>query len=403
MSKVTLRRRLIWGGTGLVILVLLAAALAPRPVPADFAIVTRGTLLVTLDHEGITRARDPFEISAPLPGRVLRIELEPGDTVTAGETVLATFQPTDPVLLDTRTRAEAEARLKAARGALDRARAERQRVEAQHDLAAAERERIRSLFERGIVSEQDLDAAEAEARAAAESLVAAEAAARSARYEVEVAAAALIEPGDDASNGPVRTIALRSPVEGVVLRRLRRSEATVPAGEPLLEVADLSELEVVADFLSTDAVQMRPGMAVLIERWGGDRPLRGRLRRVEPAGFMKISALGVEEQRVWVVVDFDQPRSAWEALGDGYRVEVQVVVYEHGEAVKVPTSSLFRHADGWAVFAVQGSRARLTEVEIGRRNGLEAEVLSGVDEGARVVVHPSDSVTDGVRVAERGA
>jgi HlyD family secretion protein len=403
MGKTSARRRLIWGGAALAIVMLIAAALAPRPVPSELATVSRGTLTVTLDHEGVTRSHDPFEISAPLAGRVLRIELEPGDTVIANQTVLATFQPTDPVMLDNRTRAEAQARLKAARGSYDRAGAERERSLAEHDLASSEYERIRSLQERGIVSQQELDAAEAAARAAAESLVAAEAAARSARHEVELAAASLLEPGDGTTNGPARTLAIRSPVDGVVLRRLRQSEAIVPAGEPLLEVADLSDLEVVADFLSTDAVRMRPGMPALIERWGGERPLKARVRRVEPAGFMKISALGVEEQRVWVVVDFDEDRERWSALGDGYRVEVRVVVYERDDALKVPTSSLFRHGDGWAVFAVDGDdRARLTPIEIDQRNGLEAEVLSGLEEGERVVIHPPEAVKDGVRVRERG-
>jgi HlyD family secretion protein len=401
MSKTTQRRRLIWGGVGLVVAVLIGAALVPRPIASELATVTVGAFQVTLDHEGVTRSHDPFEISAPLAGRVLRIELEPGDTVVANETVLATFQPTVPVMLDSRTRAEAQARLKAAQGAYDRATAERERYEAEHDLAASEYVRVRSLHGRGIVSQQELDASEATARAAAESLVAAEAAARSARHEVELAAASLLEPGDGAAGGAATTLAIRSPVDGVVLRRLRQSEAIVPAGEPLLEVADLDDLEVVADFLSTDAVKMRPGMRALIERWGGDNPIEARVRRVEPAGFMKISALGVEEQRVWVVVDFAEDRDRWRALGDGYRVEVRVVVYEREDSLKVPTSSLFRHGDGWAVFAVERGRARLTEIEIGQRNGLEAEVLGGIDEGTRVVVHPPDSVTDGDRVRER--
>jgi HlyD family secretion protein len=219
---------------------------------------------------------------------------------------------------------------------------------------------------------------------------------------VELAAASLLEPGDGTTGGPLTTLAIRSPVDGVVLRRLRQSEAIVRAGEPLIEVADLDDLEIVADFLSTDAVKMRPGMPALIERWGGDRPLAARVRRIEPAGFMKISALGVEEQRVWVVVDFDDDREERRALGDGYRVEVRVVIYERDDAIKVPVSTLFRHGDGWAVFAVDRGRARLTEIEIGQRNGLEAEVVSGIDEGTRVVVHPPDAVNDGVQVKERG-
>jgi HlyD family secretion protein len=190
-------------------------------------------------------------------------------------------------------------------------------------------------------------------------------------------------------------------VDGVVLRRLRESEAVVPAGEPLMEVADPADLEVVADFLSTDAVKMRAGMPVRIEQWGGEGALRGKVRRVEPSGFMKISALGVEEQRVNVIVDFDDPREAWRSLGDEYRVEVRVVVWEKEDVVQVPTSSLFRHGEAWAVFVANGRKARLTDVNTGRRNGLHAEILEGVEEGDRVVIHPSDKVVDGVRVRER--
>jgi HlyD family secretion protein len=194
---------------------------------------------------------------------------------------------------------------------------------------------------------------------------------------------------------------IRSPVDGVVLRRVRESEAVVAPGEPLLELGDPAQLEIVSDLLSTDAVKVRPGNPVLIEQWGGDRTLRGRVRRVEPSGFMKVSALGVEEQRVNVLVDFEDPAEAWKALGDGYRVEVRIVVWESPDAVRVPTTSLFRKGDGWAVFAVEGGRARIRPVVVGRRNGLEAEVVSGVAPADRVIVHPGDRIVDGSRVAER--
>jgi len=381
------------------IVALIALALAPRPVPVDLGAAARGALEVTLDHEGRTRVRERYEISAPVPGRVLRIRLEPGDPVVANETVLAIFEPIDPSLLDTRSRIEAEALVQGAEAVLARARADRERARAELEYADSELDRARRLAEQGIVSEERLDAAAVEARARREALDAAGSATRAASYDLEAARARLLEPGEGAAGGG--SIHLRSPIDGVVLRRLRQSEAVVQAGEPLLEVADPADLEVVADFLSTDAVKMDPGMRVVIDEWGGEGVLQARVRRVEPSGFMKVSALGVEEQRVNVVVDFDDPYEAWEKLGDEYRVEVRVVVWQADDVLLVPTGALFRHAGGWAVFAVDAGRARLQPLEVGQRDGLHAQVLSGLDPGASVVVHPSDSVQDGVRVALR--
>ena len=404
MNSVGKRRLVIWGGAGLVVAALLVIGLAPRAVPADMETVVEGPLQVVVEHEGITRIRNPFVISAPVDGRVRRIELEPGDPVRADQTVLVTFEPVDPVLLDARSRAEAEAALKTAQAALARSRAERERARATAQLAATELVRTRDLTEQKIVAQQVLDSAEADAEASREALLAAESAVRAAQHELEAAQARLMTPGQDGLGGAdeeLTSLELRSPVDGVVLRRIRQSAAVVARGEPLLEVADPSDLEIVADFLSTDAVRIKPGMAVLIDRWGGDRVLQARVRRVEPGGFMKISALGVEEQRVNVVADFDDPMQAWETLGDQYRVQVGVVVWESDNVLLVPTSSLFRSGDEWAVYIVDGGKARLRRVEIGHRTGLKAEVLNGLESGQRVVAHPSDAVSDGTRIRPR--
>ena len=399
------RRKLMWTVSGVLLLLIVAWAFWPRPEPADFAVVQRAPLRVTLDEEGETRVRDRFVVSAPLAGRVLRIELEPGDPVEADETVLAVFQPQTPTLLDARSRAEAEATVRAARSSLETARAERDRARAELDFAEAEVERIRRLAREEIVSETELDSAELAARSRTEALEAAEFATQTGRYQLEVARARLVEgstatdnPGHQETGSP---ILLRSPVDGVVLRRMRESEAVVAAGEPLLEVGEPEDLEIVADYLSADAVKIRPGDRVLIEEWGGDEPLEGRVRRVEPSGFMKISALGVEEQRVNIVVDFDDPPQARPGLADGYRVELRVVLWEGEDVLQVPTGSLFRAGEGWAVFAVEKGRAHLRQVEIGRQGGLAAEVLSGLEEGDRVLLHPGDSITEGLRVEER--
>jgi HlyD family secretion protein len=395
-----LKRRLIWGGVGLVVVALVAFSLRQKPEPADVVRVERGSLRVTLDEEGETRVRDRYMVSAPVAGRVLRIELEPGDPVVAGDTVLATFQPGDPVPLDARSHAEAEARVRSAEAALGRARADRQSVEAELRFAEAELARARRLASEAIVSKETLESAELQVETDRESLRSAEFAVKTAQSDLEQARARLMQDGGGSSRPPIE---IRAPIGGVVLRRLHESEAIVAAGEPLIEVADPDQLEIVSDFLSTDAVKIQPDQRVLIEQWGGEGSLQGVVRRVEPYGFTKISALGVEEQRVNVVIDFDDAREAWDVLGDGYRVEVRVVVWERESVVKVPTSALFRSGSAWAVFAVADGKAAERAVEIGQRNGLEAEVISGLAEGDPVIVHPGDRIADGVKIEERSS
>ena len=397
--KVGTSRVVVWGAA-LLVLVSVGLALRPGAVPVDLASVERGPLQVTLDEEGETRVRNRYMVSAPLPGRVLRIDLEPGDPVTAGETVLATFEPADPILLDARARAEAEARVRAAEAAVERTRAERTGAEASRDFAQRELERYQQLADTGLVARDRLESAQVEARTRREALRAAEFAVATAEHQLEVARAGLFQ-ARAGSAAPDGTIVLRSPIDGVVLQRLRESEAVVPSGAPLLEIADPTQLEIVSDMLSADAVQIDAGDPVLIDQWGGDAVLRGRVRRVEPFGFTKISALGVEEQRVNVIVDFEDPREAWKALGDGYRVEVRVVIWEGDDVLQVPTSGLFRDGDDWAVFRVQHDTAELRHVQIGQRTGLQAEVTGGLDAGDRIIAHPSDDVRDGVSVEPR--
>jgi HlyD family secretion protein len=404
MKTASRRRMIVWGGVSVVGISALAIALVPRPIPVDTAPVERGRMAVTLDHEGRTRVRDRYVVSAPVPGRVLRIELEPGDPVRAGDTVLATFLPGAPALIDVRSRAEAESRVRAAEALLARVRAEREQGRVTAEFAQTESRRARGLSEQGVVSAELRESAEAEARVRESALKAADSAVEAAERDVETAKAALFEPAptrEPGSAGSRAALQLRSPIDGVVLRRVRESEGIVLQSEPLVEVADLSALEVIADFLSADAVRIRPGLPVLIEQWGGGAPLKGRVRRVEPSAFLKISALGVEEQRVWVVIGFEDPRAAWQALGDGYRVEARVVIWEQPDVLKVPTSSLFRQGDGWAAFVVDNGRATIRALRIGQRNGSAAEVVEGVKAGERVIVHPPDQVADGIRVVQR--
>jgi HlyD family secretion protein len=377
--------------------VLVAIALWPKTVAVDASAASRGPLVVTVDEEGVTRVRDRFVLYAPAAGRVLRIELEPGDEVKRG-TVVTRVRPETPPLLDARARSEAEAAIETARATVGRARADEQR--ARTTLAQAERElaRARELARNELAAQQVLDTREAEARAAQDAVDAAVFASRAAASELQRSEARLRPPPADARG---RDLDVTSPIDGVVLKRLHESESVVPAGEGLVEVGDPRRLEIVADLLSADAVKVKPGARVMVEQWGGDKVLDARVRRIEPAGFTKISALGVEEQRVNVVIDFVNPVEAWAALGDAYRVEVRIVVWETADALKVPTSALFREGEAWAVYVLADDRAARTIVELGRQTGQEAEVVQGLSDGARVILHPSDTLTDGARVQER--
>ncbi len=376
---------------------LLAVALWPTSVPVETAIVSRGPLMVTIDEEGRTRVRDRFVVAAPLAGRVLRIELEPGDRVQAGD-VVARLRPEAAPMLDARSRAEAAAALDVARATVGRVQAEEQRARAA--LAQAERElkRVRDLVAESLATPQQLDAREADVRTAQEAVNAASFAARAAAADVERARVRLTPAVVDASG---RIVPVVAPVDGVVLRRLRESESVVPPGDPLVEIGDPAQLEIVVDLLSVDAVRVKPGARVLIEQWGGDRSLEARVKRVEPYGFTKISALGVEEQRVNVILELVDPSGAWASLGDGYRVEARIVTWESADVLTIPTGALIRTGDQWAAYVVRDGRAALVPLTLGHQNGQTAEVTGGLDAGAVVVMHPGDTIADGVRLASR--
>jgi HlyD family secretion protein len=376
---------------------LLAVALWPRPAIVEVATATRGPLVVTVDEEGVTRVRERFIVSSPLAGRVLRIELDPGDAVKRGQPVAVVRSEAAP-LLDERARAEAEAAVESARAALGRARAEEQRARATVAQIRRELSRVRELAESRVTSPQELDTKEAELKVAEESVNATTFAVKAASFDLQRAQARLIPPNTQTRG---RVVTVGSPADGVVLKRIRESESMVPAGDPLLEVGDPMRLEIVSDLVSTDAVRVKPGSRALIEQWGGDNTLEASVRRVEPAGFTKISALGVEEQRVNVVLDFADPASTCAALGDAYRVAVRIVVWEGRDVLKVPTSALFRDGPEWAVYRVVQDRAQRTRVDVGHQTGQEAEIAAGVSAGDRVIVHPGDTLKHGARVRPR--
>jgi HlyD family secretion protein len=382
-----LRHKGLIGG-GLVVAAIVAMALWPESMEVGVATADRGPMQVTVDEDGETRVRDRFTISAPVGGRLQRITLEVGDPVTRDETVLARIVPAEAPLIDTRTRSELEAAVEAARAAVGQARAERERAAATLARARSTLRRQQELMKVGAIASDDLEDAETAVATSEEALRAAEFTVTRAEYELQLARARLEAPA-----APGRATQVTAPIDGVVLRRHRESESVVPVGEPLLDIGSPDRLEIVADLLSTDAVRVDEGAEVLVEQWGGGQTLRGRVRRVEPAGFMKVSALGVEEQRVNVRIDFDDPPAAAQ-LGDGYRVEVRVVLWQEDDVLRVPVGSLFRQGEGWAVFVVEDGHMYERAVELGQRNAQFGQILSGVDAGATVVMHPPDTLTD---------
>jgi HlyD family secretion protein len=389
---------------GLLVAALLAAtagavaALRPRPVPVDVARAARGPLVVAIEESGMTRVKDRYLVSAPASGLVSRLPLEAGDAVGEGDT-LAEVAPALSPLLDDRTRAEAEARLGAAQSALGQVRAQAGRAQAARELAEQELARVRQLAAGNAVTAQAADQAAFEARMRAEELTSARFAGKVAQEEVRRARVALGRDG--AGRARDRHVDVLAPVSGRVLRVLQKSAAVVPAGAPLLEIGDPAALEIVVDLLTTDAVHVQPGTPVVIGGWGGAGALAARVRRVEPSAFTRPSALGVDEQRVNVVVALVEPRERWAVLGDGYRVEARLELWRSEDVLQVPQGAVFRRGDGWAVFAVDGGVARLRPVTIGHRGETGVEILSGLEPGVTVAVHPGDRVKEGARVEAR--
>ena len=384
----------------------------PQPVPVDLAVAAREPMEVTADDVGKTNVRHIYTVSAPISGKVLRISQRPGDPgpslhvgdqVIANETVVAVMQPTTPNFNDVRSREEAQASVTAADASVKQAESEVRRLEAAVAFYRTELTRAETLARTQSVSAQALDKAKFDAETN-------EAALTSAKAQVEVwkgarasLAARLIEPSATTTPAnPACCIEVRAPVTGRVLKVVQQSEAVVQTGTPLIEIGDPLDLEVIADLLSTDAVQISTGAAVRIDGWGGP-PIRGRVTRVDPAGFLKISALGIEEQRVRVTIGLVDPPETWSRLGHDYRVIVHVTVWNTDDALTVPLGSLFRKGDEWAVFTIQKGRAHTTTVHAGHRNQRVTEVLAGLSKGDQIVLHPSDRIADGVRIMQRAS
>jgi len=395
------RSRMIWSAAAIGVVAAFAWALWPKPVLVDLATVGRGTLEVTVEDEGVTRIREVYTVSAPTAGKMLRSALTVGDPVVAGGTVVARFEPGDPIFLDARSRRVAEAAVEAAKSGVTLAQAQVDQARSQLAFARSDLIRAAELAERRTIPERSLEKARLDVATGESAVASALATLEVRRRELESARAQLIQPGEGGGPANACCIEVRSPVDGRVLKLIVESEQVVGAGSPLVEIGDPADLEIVVDLLSRDAVRVEPGQSARIESWGGEAVLAAKVRRVEPTGFTKVSALGIEEQRVKVVLDFVDPPAAWKRLGHVFRIVARIVVWRGEGVVEVPIGALFRSGDGWAVFVVADGRAQLRSIEIGERNQRHARVVSGLAEGERIVLHPSDAVRDGVRTVAR--
>jgi HlyD family secretion protein len=407
-------RTWMMAGTGIVVAAGVVYAFWPQPVLVDMGKVERAPMIVTIDEEARTRVHDAYVVAAPIAGRLLRVEVLPGDAVEGGQSVIARMLPIHPPALDIRTLEQARTAVNSAQAAVQVARADLKKSIAEKDYAEQDLERKRKLSSKGFTSKAALDESERAWRAASAGLDVAKATISMREADLANARAQLISfavPGETSALGSnadpdaleiAGTIPITAPVTGRILRVIQESETTVSAGAPILEIGDTSnDLEVMAELLSTDAVQVSPGDRVIIRKWGGAKLLNGIVERVEPWGFTKISALGVEEQRVKTIIRFTDPPATRRSLGHGFRVETRIVIWETKDALTVPSSALFRQGGKWAVFTVDGGQAHLTPVDVGRNNGTQAEILGGIDDGAAVILYPGPSLIDGAKVARR--
>ena len=397
-------KRGLLGAFALFIALLFIYALMPSPVLVDTEMIGRGPLEVTVDEEGETRIREVYTVSAPVGGKVLRAPREIGDRVEKNKTLVAVIQPVDPSFLDVRRRRELESAVAAAEAAVSHTRTQIVRAQAELRFAESEKVRAESLAQRGTVSKRTLEKAQMDVDVRGAELEQSRANLELRQRELESAKARLIGPQtriDTEVNGENGFVEVFAPENGRVLKIQTESEQVVRPGEALLEIGDPNDLEIVVDLLSTDAVKVKQGAQAHVEGWGGGRELAAKVRRIDPAGFTKISALGIEEQRVNTVLDLVDPKENWQQLGHDFRVFVRVTVWKSDDVLRVPLSALFRSGDDWAVFKFEDDRAVLTPVKIGQRNSEHAEIIEGLDARDRVILHPSDRVADGVGVEER--
>ena len=383
---------------GIGLLTLIVVGLLPKPLPAEIAVVSRGDLQVTVNEEGMTRVKNRYVIASPVAGQLRRIDWKPGAVVEAGKTVLAVLESGGADILDARSLVQAEARVRAAEAAVAQAVAQRARAVANANLQREDFARQKTLFASGALSRQEFDAAETRATTTAQEARAAEFAGQIAEFEAAQARALLLRGQPAGAGARGEPLVILSPVSGRVLRVMQESERLVTAGFALLEVGDPTDLEARIEVLSRDGVAIQPGARVQLEQWGGPVALNARVRVVEPSAFTKVSALGVEEQRVYVIVDFTDPLEVRRSLGDNYRVEARIETWSGQNILKVPSGALFQRGAQWQTYVEEGKRAMLRTVRVGRSSGRETEILEGLSEGQNVVVYPGDQIANGSRI-----
>ena len=393
-----LRKHPVITAIAILIIGLLAWGFWPQPVFVEAVEAKRAPLTITIEEEGRTRVVDRYVISAPVDGVACRQNLDVGDEVKQGQVLLG-ITPLESQVLDPRSRAQTRAQVAAAVSALHAAEQQAKVAEAAAKLAVIEHKRLQPLVEKGVVSTDAFDKSATQVQTTAAAQRSADFQIDVARYELQ-AAKTLLEYTAASRGEPAERLPIVSPVSGRVLKVVRECEGPVRTGDMLLEVGDPTILEVEVDVLSADAVKIKPGMKVMFDRWGGEEPLEGIVRIIEPVGFTKISALGVEEQRVMIISDITSPAEQWKRVGDGYRVEARFILWQKDDVLQIPASSLFRYQQGWAIFVVENNHAKRRAVTVGQRNGLVAQILEGIGEGEEVVNHPSDDVEDGRRVKQ---
>ena len=394
------KRWLYWSLGALLIIAVLAYVLMPRPVLVETATAARSAMQVTIEEEGITRVKHRYVVSAPVAGYLHRITKDVGEPVAMGEQ-LAVLEPLPSVVLDPRRRAEAEAHVAAARSALLSTEQQVAAAKADADFAKTELDRKKPLAVKGAISAESLSEAISLQRRADAVLQSARFAVDVARYELDAASTSLqYSAAKSSADVLTEQVPVSAPVDGALLKIFKESEGVIPAGTPLVEVGDSRALEVAVDALSSDAIRIRTGTPVLLKRWGGEI-LEARVRTVEPIGFTKVSALGVEEQRVWIIVDIISPANLWQTLGDGYRVEAEFLLWQADNVLVIPDSALFKAQGEWATFTIDNGRATLKKIKIGRRNGLQVQLLDGIEEGQTVIVYPDRRIDNTMRVRAR--
>ncbi|MCC7337341.1 MAG: HlyD family efflux transporter periplasmic adaptor subunit [Pirellulaceae bacterium] len=395
--KFTLKT-LIWGTLLVAVGLVASFALFPKPVEVEVARATLGPLRVTVQEDGKTRIREKYIVSAPVAGRVSRIELKPGDRCNV-DTLLAVILPSEPAILDARSRAEAAARVQAAEATRLRAASSEEQAKIDHALNQSKLERAQALLPTQAISQDEYDVIKAQTQASAQAIKTARFDVEISQYELEMAQAAAKQFSRDDEQSSAAPFEIFAPISGKVLRVFEESSKVVAVGQPLLEVGDPQNLEIEIDLLSTDAVRVRPGAELTIEHWGGDTPLAGNVRVIEPAAFTKISSLGVEEQRVNIIADINEPPERIASLGDGYRIEARITVDQLAQALLIPNSALFRHNRQWHVLAVVDGRAELRQVSIGLQNESHTQIVNGIEADEPVIVYPSDTLKPGTSVS----